>query len=487
MKSKHLPSVVSTKSNGFSLIEVLIALGVMSLAALAGSQLIMNLLASQKAIAIDSRMQDILNESKMAFKNPTVCSANIANFSSKNLSSSNMGTLKITVDKWTLNGAEFLKNNSPIPGASADTKVSLSIEKFEQIATDEYKAFAIFNFDRGNVPGGNLRTRQLPMNLLTTSGVITSCSFSSIEMLSQHDLDNLKSEICTSFGGTFDTVNQKCSSAAPSKQAVCTSLGGTYNTTTEKCSLSSTIAGQIAAIGGCSPGFVATGVDASGKVTCTHQASATTTVNLSGGGGSSTSITSISSSSSTATAPKNCPGGSFSKTSPNGSNTCFYSYPGAGPYQTVTGTATVGAISGTCQSDGTWTYSYICPDKTGTTCDGGVKTWYSLSGQTACTCSYDQATEGQTKSGTCNTGSVTGACTAGGWSFSYSCKDPNVITCPGGTGVIGSTKTPGKTCNCVYNTTAAGSNSSVSCTNGGSISGTCNSSGQWVNVVSSCP
>ncbi|NUM60399.1 MAG: type II secretion system protein [Bdellovibrionaceae bacterium] len=481
-------NTVIKKQMGFSLVEILVALGILSVAALAGSQLIMNLLSAQKGIAVDSKLQDILNESRMAFKNPAQCSANISNFSTKILSAANFKTLKITVSKWSLNGNNFLINNGAITGIN-DSKVNLSIEKFQQISTTEYKAFAIFDFDRGNLVGGKSRIRELPINLITSSDVITSCSFSSVELLSQHDLDLIKSDVCSSLGGTFNSGTQKCSSTPVSKEVMCNSFGGTFNSSTEKCSISSTINSQIAAVGTCPLGNVATGVDSFGKITCkpqaTNSASSSSSSSTSAPSNSVTSSTSVTNT--TTTTSKNCAGGSFSKTSPNGSNSCDYTWPGAGPYQTVTGTASVGSITGTCQPDGTWQHDYICPDKTGTTCGGGSKIWYSLSGKTACNCSFDQAGEGQSRTATCDNGSASGSCTAGGWSYSVSCKDPNTITCNGGNAVVGSASNANKTCSCNYNTTSAGKSSKVPCTNGGSLSGTCSSSGEWIDLVINCP
>jgi len=483
------------------MIEAMIAVAVLSGVALAGTHMVTGFLSTQKSMTADSNIQDLLNEAHMAFKNPVQCSANIPNFSTTTLTAANYANLRIIVNKWTLNGNNFLVNLDVVPGIT-NSKISLSIEKFQPISATEYKALAYFNIERGQqVSGGSTRSRHLPINLITTGNTITSCSFSAVEMLSEQDLELVKADVCTSFGGTYDTVTKRCSIAAPTKEAICTSLGGTYNATSERCSISSPITSQIATAGSCPAGKVVSGIDSAGRVICVTQS-----------GGPGNSVTSVTNNTNTtvvqnpvtttttpatpppatppATPPAqvNCPGGNSTAGSPNGSNTCQFTWQAASPYESVIGTATGGgAINGTCQPNGVWQYAFVCPDRTGVTCNGGQRNWYSLSGRTTCTCSFPQANEGQSVTASCNTGSVSGTCGAGGWTYSAVCQDPNVITCPAGAGQVGSRSTSGRICTCNYNATAAGGSVNIGCTNGGTISGTCSSTGQWTNVVVNCP
>lgn len=176
------------------------------------------------------------------------------------------------------------------------------------------------------------------------------------------------------------------------------------------------------------------------------------------------------------------------KLSPDGSNECSFSWPSAKVGESITGSATSGgSISGTCLSDGTWNYSFVCPNKTGATCTAGAITVPSPDNTNTCLLSWESGTQGQTITGTgTNGGSVTGACQSNGsWNYSFVCPNKTGGTCAGGgTNVL----SPDSSNSCIFSwaSGSAGQTITGTASGGGSISGTCQSNGNW-NYTYACP
>jgi hypothetical protein len=178
-------------------------------------------------------------------------------------------------------------------------------------------------------------------------------------------------------------------------------------------------------------------------------------------------------------------------------NTCSFTWGNAVEGQTISPATATGGGYGSlyCNSTGTWNYNYVCPSPGNVaSCPGGqeyVQSPINNAGQkNTCYFSWSQKLAGESVnlSGT-NGGSASGTClSTGQWNVSFICPAPgNLATCAGGTmGGIPSKTKPGVTCTLSWPQALAGQTVSGSGTNGGTISGTCLSTGQW-SYTYNCP
>ncbi|MGZ3775183.1 MAG: hypothetical protein ACXVCY_14925, partial [Pseudobdellovibrionaceae bacterium] len=176
-----------------------------------------------------------------------------------------------------------------------------------------------------------------------------------------------------------------------------------------------------------------------------------------------------------------CASGSATVVSPDNSNYCQIEWPSASSGKSVTGTSTNGGfLNGVCQANGSWSYNYSCPNKTGVVCAAGSTTVTSPDNATSCVLTWGSASAGKSITGTAsNGGAVSATCDAsGGWSASYNCPNKSGLTCAGG---IWIQKSPdgSKTCTLYWPIGSPGQSVTGSATNGGSISGVCQADGSW--------
>jgi hypothetical protein len=188
-----------------------------------------------------------------------------------------------------------------------------------------------------------------------------------------------------------------------------------------------------------------------------------------------------------------CPAGRTTVQSPDGSNTCTFSWRQGQAGETLSSEGTgspAGFGSLTCGSaTGKWSYSFQCPSSTGApTCNGGSTTVSSPDGSNRCTFTWPQGNPGQTISVVGHqVGSGTMSCASTGlWTHSYLCPNAEGKTCPGGSGSYPSSSGGPA---CVFNWPLASSGDRVSVvgSHGGTLAGTCSRTGRWINVTHRCP
>lgn len=127
-------------------------------------------------------------------------------------------------------------------------------------------------------------------------------------------------------------------------------------------------------------------------------------------------------------------------------------------------------------------------------CVGGGVSLTSPNGMNSCSYSWGDADVGSTGAASCSgtkaSCSISGSCAgANNWSYTYICNNPAGVACSGGGMNIPSSTAKPAGCYCSWPIASGGSSSTVtgSCTNGGSVSATCDGYGTWTGISSSCP
>jgi hypothetical protein len=193
--------------------------------------------------------------------------------------------------------------------------------------------------------------------------------------------------------------------------------------------------------------------------------------------------------------------------SPDGSNTCQAAWPQAAVGETISVVARStrggadGTVEGLCHGRESWSFSYLCPNKTGATCAGGRLVVPSVPNRVKeCIFHWNQASEGSPAVLLSNTtqhngGTIAGTCQATGWNFEYQCADPGVKTCSGGA-ITAPSASGGQACRFSWPSKVTGQSHTGKPDPGfGSASGKITAScvdegglfGVWKNVAIICP
>lgn len=210
---------------GSSLIQVTIGLAIAIISGLAISTLIENTLKVQKSIEITDDFTNILSVVKMSLGTEAVCNLNISNI--KNLdrggahefNATALSGLKLQVDKIQNTAVNvIITNNQNLPGKHA-TLVKIYLTNLVEIMPNsQFIGDLQFELDKNNSTqqmqlGVKNIVRKIPINIKTTNSgsiqTITACSTPSMS-LSAEDIKKMKSEMCASLDGTFDTATGKC-------------------------------------------------------------------------------------------------------------------------------------------------------------------------------------------------------------------------------------------------------------------------------------
>src|SRR5437868_15431341 len=81
------PVKVNEKEQGFSLLEVMIALAAVSFLSFTVLQLVLTNLKATKAVETVSSLDNLIMEVNIALKDPAICKSNLSNFSTTSLPS----------------------------------------------------------------------------------------------------------------------------------------------------------------------------------------------------------------------------------------------------------------------------------------------------------------------------------------------------------------------------------------------------------------
>lgn len=266
---------------------------------------------------------------------------------------------------------------------------------------------------------------------------------------------------CESLGFVWHTSTQTCRQA-PSQS--CSDIGGTWSG--GKCVISA-VSDTLSILNkSCSGTNVAlVGFDSAGNPKCQ-------TISAGSSGGSGGSGSPPAPPADPSKGP--CLTGFTNVPSPNGSNTCYFEWPqtvAGGFISTQQGTLNAtkgGSGSATCLGDNKWNVVYVCPNTGGkVACLGGSHTMSSQDNTNTCTFSWAQGQEGESIKLTSTAaqqsgGTLSATCQSNGvWTYNYGCPGKGIKYCPAGAEVAvpsnSQPSNPAKTCRFTWNTTPVGS------------------------------
>ncbi|WP_413289038.1 type II secretion system protein [Bdellovibrio sp. HCB337] len=233
----------NTKTQGFSLLEVMIALAVVSFLSFTVLQLVFTNFKATKAVELTASLDNLIMEVNVALKDPTICQINLANFSTTTLPSPvETGSINITQITLPTVATPMAITNNPMANQPS-TSLSLSIGNIRPISTTSYLANINFSLDKGQgTIGARNIVRSLPINLTLASagGPITGCNtFGPSTAAAPSPAGSIDpAQICAVIGKTLDPKTNQCSGGPAVKLSeICASLGGTFDEGTQKCTV----------------------------------------------------------------------------------------------------------------------------------------------------------------------------------------------------------------------------------------------------------
>lgn len=236
---------LSKKQQGFSLLEVMVALAVVSFLSFTVLQLVFTNLKATKGVEITASLDNLMMEVSTALKDPAVCQANLANFSSTTLPTPlEDGIINLTQITLPAVTKPLVSNNAPLVNQPS-TKVSLSIDSIKPVSTTSYLANITFNLDKGQgFLGARNIIRRMPINLTLAAagGPVTGCNTFGPSTGTTTPTGSTSTttpvQICALLGQEYDANKNQCAGdPSMSLTKICASMGGTYTESTQKCTL----------------------------------------------------------------------------------------------------------------------------------------------------------------------------------------------------------------------------------------------------------
>lgn len=472
----------SSPERGFSLVEVMISLGVLCVVSLGVTALISMLNSQVMHVGSRSDRQSLQTQLESVLRNPASCNKNMMPISMGSTPALTLTNIKQYNDA----GVAIL---TVIPGVgvpiNSGSRLVVSSIKYaggggvgspDLLGTlaslNTYSGSLVVTFAQPTNGTVGLKPIVIPsISIKTTlAGVFQNCEVASEPAL-----------LCAQLGMVWNAVTSVCSS---SLAAACSVLGGTVVGTT--CVPPNIISKQ------CGSGTVLSGFGSLGEIVCVAAASAPAP----GPSPSPLPVPGPGPSSGPGPAPSpdtSCPGGSSIEWATDRSNSCPFTWNSAafGASQTVNSASGGGNATGTCGPNKTWNFTFQCPSTRGgptaDLCIGGGQWVESLDKTNNCYFAWSQGTLNAPANFTSKTngGTASGTCLATGWNFSNSCPGA-APTCPAGAGVMNASD-GGPACSFVYSAAPVGTSVNVNGTPRGRISAVCAADGTWNVSVQTCP
>jgi prepilin-type N-terminal cleavage/methylation domain-containing protein len=208
------------RSYGFSLIEVMIVVGVSAVVMMAMLSLNVVSLKSNKTIATNSEVGDILNNLRMSLSEESICNDTLLRyFNPKKFPAANPTSMGVSrIDHPSSGNKPFLEAGKSVPNLNNVTIESIAIVDIRDVSPPSapntaYMGELTFNLLKNNVFGDANSSPALPIYLKTTrnasDAVVNGCALSSVN-LSVEDMTAIKRDVCLSMTGTtWDGVNCK--------------------------------------------------------------------------------------------------------------------------------------------------------------------------------------------------------------------------------------------------------------------------------------
>lgn len=415
LKDIGMVSRKSTSSDGFGLVEVLVALSIVGVASAAILSLIAGLGGHMRSADSKASEMVLANEISQVVSEEERCTKAVTE----------AGEQKIDISKPFKIRLKLPASGNIYEGARVGTNLEVKeffIDSFESMETDvagqERVVGAMWLKTNDKVNGAVLRKRR---SLGTISLLYESTNKNILGCFSQYIDPGVS---CKNLGLNWNKENKTCRQPA---NISCEDIGGSW--VNSKCVISN-LSNNVSIIGkSCSGSNVAlVGFDGGGNPICRAiTASNGQGEGTGGGGGTSTATTS-------GTGQAGCRGGNTNVPSPDGSNQCYFEW-GSVPAGTgiSVGDAHLHANNGGmgkayCKGNDQWDYQYACPNGGGgsenkTICQGGYQAVKSTDGSNTCTFQWGQGSVGQSiKITGTNGGTLSGTCKASvGWEYGVTC------------------------------------------------------------------
>ncbi len=221
---------------GFSLIEMMVVVGVMSIVMLAAGQFIMANMHATRSIELTSELDQMMLELQLTLKNPAVCAANLPNLASNPLDPT--APARIALSKIDSLTSTILTNGGTLRNQSGST-VNIYLENFQNISPTEYTADLAVELDKGqvNIIGGKLIKRHILLDL-TTANPAPAVTVSACYAMANSS--SSPTAVCSLLGGTYNATSGLCdnitvSGPSTSPSSICAMFGGVYNYSTGLC------------------------------------------------------------------------------------------------------------------------------------------------------------------------------------------------------------------------------------------------------------
>lgn len=201
------------KKNGFSIVETMVAMGIMSVALLGVLQLMTMQMKVSNTTKLDTEVSNIVFLVNSVLKNSNACKDNIANFGKVSLPVSAKQKIGVST-------LSYPNSGGPIVSVSSGSAKAVGLSEMNLTNFKLLSSFGGFNivstelemlFAKPDAVGSNFTKRKVALQLRTNgAGTIVDCSGEGTEIT-----DFQLSTICVSNGGAFDFTTKKCKLPEP--------------------------------------------------------------------------------------------------------------------------------------------------------------------------------------------------------------------------------------------------------------------------------
>lgn len=201
------------KSNGFSLIETMVAMGIMTVGLLGILQILTMQMKVSNTTKLDSEVANTVFLVNAVLKNSTACKENIGNF----------GKVSLPVaagQKVPVNALNYPSGGGPLVTIGTNTPKTVALKEMNLTNFKLLSSFGGFNiisselemlFNKPDGIGSTYTKRKVSLQLRANgAGAIVDCSGEGTELT-----DFQLHSICSSNGGVFDFPTKKCKLPEP--------------------------------------------------------------------------------------------------------------------------------------------------------------------------------------------------------------------------------------------------------------------------------
>ncbi|MGZ3795588.1 MAG: type IV pilus modification PilV family protein [Pseudobdellovibrionaceae bacterium] len=192
-------------ANGFSLVEVLISLGIISIGMMVMAEFTLSQTKSQKRIVQKYELIELKNNISSALEDPSLCLCMLPNI----LNSTVEMSLNSIKDSCVASAAPLVSKNDFLPGTQTGIKISdIKIKKMTLIGTDLYTADIVIIPDPGSLVMSLMPAKS--SIIIKTQGAnpaaLTVSACSSAASMPSFDIN----QVCLYLNGSLNPTTGKC-------------------------------------------------------------------------------------------------------------------------------------------------------------------------------------------------------------------------------------------------------------------------------------